>query len=325
MSGGTIGDLQVSTVGLGYNTFGRALDLAGTRRVVGAALDVGIAFFDTADRYGDGRSEEYLGKALGARRDDVVVATKFGVPIPGVPDSGGAAPAYVRRAVERSLRELGTDHIDLYQLHRPDPGTPLEATLEVLDGLVRAGTVRHVGCSNLTAEQMREAATIARREGFARFISAQVEYSLVHRDPETDGVRAVCEQQDMALIPYYPLAAGLLTGKVAPGERPTGRLRQDRYQAFLSDRNFRIVERLRAFADERGSTLLDVAIGWLAAQPVVPTVIAGATSPEQVASNVAAGRWRPSPEDLRIIDQITAPGAAAHPPPATHEAPTSAG
>jgi aryl-alcohol dehydrogenase-like predicted oxidoreductase len=293
--------------------------------VVGAALDAGVTFFDTADRYGDGRSEEYLGRALGARRADVVMATKFGMPIPGVPDSGGAAPAYVRRAVERSLRELGTDHIDLYQLHRPDPHTPLEATLEVLDDLVRAGTVRHVGCSNFTAEQMREAATLARHDRFAGSISAQVEYSLVHRDPETDGVRAMCERENMALIPYYPLAAGLLTGKVTRGDRPTGRLRQDRYRTFLSNHNFRIVERLDAFADERGCTLLDVAIGWLAAQPVVPTVIAGATSPEQVASNVAAGRWRPGPEDLRIIDEITAPGAATHPPPATREAPTSAG
>lgn len=301
----TIAGLQVSPVGLGCNNFGRALDLARTMRVVGAALDAGVTFFDTSDNYGEGRSEEYLGKALGSRRADVIVATKFGVPVAGVPDSGGAAPEYIRRAVERSLRQLQTDYIDLYQLHKPDPNTPLVATLEVLDGLVRAGTVRFIGCSNLSATQMQEAAGIARNEQLTAFVSAQVHYSLLHRAVEHDGVRSVCEQEQMALIPYYPLANGLLTGKVRRGERPVGRLRMDRYQDFLSDRNFDIVDRLRAFADERGCTVLDIAIGWLAAQPVVPTVIAGATSPEQVVSNVAAGRWRPTSEDLQVIDEIT--------------------
>jgi aryl-alcohol dehydrogenase-like predicted oxidoreductase len=314
---GTIAGMQVSTVGLGCNNFGRALDLEGTTRVVGAALDAGVTFFDTSDNYGEGRSQEHLAKALGSHRAGVIVATKFGVPVAGIPDSGGAAPDYVRRAVERSLRQLQTDYIDLYQLHKPDPDTPLSATLEVLDDLVRAGTVRAIGCSNLSATQMQEAATIARDEQLTAFVSAQVQYSLLHRAVEHDGVRSVCEQQDMALVPYYPLANGLLTGKVRRGERPVGRLRMDRYQDFLSDRNFDIVDRLRAFATERGRTMLDVAIGWLAAQPVVPTVIAGATSPEQVVSNVAAGRWRPTPEDLQVIDEITAPDEATRQGPAS--------
>jgi aryl-alcohol dehydrogenase-like predicted oxidoreductase len=301
----TIAGLQVSTVGLGCNNFGRALDLAATMRVVGAALDAGVTFFDTSDNYGEGRSEEYLGKALGSHRADVIVATKFGMPVAGVRGSGGAAPEYVRRAVERSLRQLETDYIDLYQLHQPDPSTPLSATLEVLDGLVRAGTVRAIGCSNLPATQIQEAATIARDEQLAAFVSAQAQYSLLHRAVEHDGVRSMCEQEHMALIPYYPLANGLLTGKVRRGERPAGRLRMDRYQEFLSDRNFDIVHGLRAFSTERGCTMLDVAVGWLAAQPVVPTVIAGATSPEQVISNVAAGRWQPTPDDLQAIDEIT--------------------
>ena len=316
---GTIAGLKVSTVGLGCNNFGRALDLAGTTRVVHTALDAGVTFFDTSDNYGEGRSQEYLGTALGSRRADVVVATKFGVPVAGIPGSGGAAPDYVRSAVERSLRQLQTDYIDLYQLHKPDPNTPLVATLEVLDELVRAGTVRAIGCSNLSAAQMQEAADIARHEQLTAFVSAQVQYSLLHRAVEHDGVRSACEQEQMGLIPYYPLANGLLTGKVRRGERPVGRLRMDRYQEFLSDHNFDIVDRLRTFAAARGCTVLDIAIGWLAAQPVVPTVIAGATSPEQVVSNVAAGRWQPTQEDLQIIDEITASDEARHPAPASPE------
>jgi aryl-alcohol dehydrogenase-like predicted oxidoreductase len=301
-----IGSLEVSVIGLGCNNFGRALDLDGTRAVVDASLEAGITFFDTSDNYGEGRSESFLGQALGRRRDEVVIATKFGMAVSGVPDSGGADPSYIRRAVERSLEQLGTDHIDLYQQHKPDPSTPHEAILEELDRLVAAGKIREIGCSNLDAGTTRAAIELSRSGGLPAFVSTQVEYSLLHREPETNGLVDLHADHGLSILPYYPLASGMLTGKARRGEELVGRLRMDRYERFRSDRNFEVVERLRPFADERGLTMPQVALGWLASRPWVPAVTAGATRPEQVRANVAAAEWTPSEEDLRLLDGITA-------------------
>lgn len=310
-----IGDLDVSVVGLGCNNFGRGLDQAATTHVVHAALEAGVTFFDAADSYGQGRAEAYLGAALGIRRPEVVIGTKFSNPVPGVPGSGGAHPAYVRRAVERSLRQLGTDYIDLYSLHRPDPSTPIEDTLAELGRLVDAGTVRRVGCSNTSADQLRSALAAATAGDLPRFFSNQVEYSLLHRVPERDGLTDLCAEQGVTLLPFYPLASGMLTGKAQRGRRPAGRLAMDLYQGFLSDANFDIVDRLRLFADRRGLTLLQVAIGWLLAQPWVASVTAGATSPDQVAANATASGWQPTGEDVAELDAITSgdPAVASDP------------
>jgi aryl-alcohol dehydrogenase-like predicted oxidoreductase len=277
------------------------VDAEGTARVVGAAIDAGINFFDTADMYGGTRSEELLGRALGQRRDDVVIATKFGWTIDE--QRTGAHPDYVRRAVEDSLRRLGTDRIDLYQLHRPDPSVPIADTLGVLDELVRAGKVREIGCSNFSVDQLREAAA-AVKPGAARFASVQNRYSLFFREPE-EGVLAECERQGLAFLPYYPLEAGVLTGKVRPGgHAPEGSRLGDARNAerFLSDAKLRVVESLRAFAESRGHTILELAISWLLAHRVVASVIAGATKPEQVRANAGAAGWRLGTEDLREID-----------------------
>lgn len=293
-------------LGLGCNNFGRSLDERGAAVVVDAALEAGINFFDTSSNYGQGRSELYLSAALGSRRDEVVIATKFGQVVPGLEgDSGGADPPYIRKMVERSLRQLGTDHIDLYQLHKPDPATPIEATLETLAELVEEGVVREVGCSNLDASLLTEALDSSRLGGFPAFVANQMEYSLVHRDPETNGLLEVCREADVALVPYYPLAVGLLTGKVVPGEEPKGRLRMDRYRDFLTPGNFRVVEGIRDFADARGLTMPQVALGWLMSRPEVPTVPAGAMTPEQIRSNLAAADWEPDAEDLEELDRIS--------------------
>lgn len=300
-----IASLEVSVVGLGCNNFGRGLDEAGAAAVVDAALEAGINFFDTSSNYGQGQSERFLGAALGSRRDQAVIATKFGQVVPGLEgDRGGAAPAYIEKMVERSLRQLGTDYIDLYQLHKPDPGTPIEATLETLAGLVEKGVVREIGCSNLDASLLTEALEASRRRGLPAFVANQMEYSLVHRQPETNGLLDVCREAGVALVPYYPLASGLLTGKVTPGEEPKGRLRMDRYQGFLTPENFQVVEGIRAFAQERGLTMPQVALGWLMNQPQVPTVPAGAMTPEQVRSNATAAQWEPTSEDLAELDRI---------------------
>jgi aryl-alcohol dehydrogenase-like predicted oxidoreductase len=300
-----IGSLDVSVVGLGCNNFGRRLDAGGTAAVVGAAIDAGVNFFDTADIYGEGRSEEYLGRALGARRREVVIATKFGH-TSGGPDRG-ASPAYVRQALEASLKRLGTDYVDLYQLHSPDPRTPIADTLGALDGLVKAGKVREIGCSNFSVEQLREAEG-AVRPSAARFVSVQNEYSLFHREPE-QGVLAECERQGIAFLPYFPLASGLLTGKYRkgrPAPRGTRLGEGGRYTGLLDEQNLDVVERLIALAESRGHTILELAFAWLLARPVVASVIAGATKPEQVRANVAAARWQPSVEDLTDADAITA-------------------
>jgi aryl-alcohol dehydrogenase-like predicted oxidoreductase len=302
--GGT--DLEVSVVGLGCNNFGRRIDRDRTRAVIDAALDGGISFFDTADIYGSphGASEELIGEFLGDRRERVVLATKFGMDMEDGKGPGGSR-AYVLAAADASLRRLRTDVIDLHQYHEPDGVTPIEETLGALDELVRAGKVRHIGCSNFSAEQVEEADRVARERGLARFISVQNEYSLLHREPEPE-VTGACERLGLSLIPYYPLASGLLTGKYRRGQPAPAGTRLAQRPATGTDEQFDVVERLERFAVERGVTLLAVAIGWLLSQPTVDSVIAGATRPEQVRANVAAALWTPTPEELEELDRITA-------------------
>lgn len=303
--------LVVSVVGIGCNNFGRKLDFDGTRAVVDAALDVGINFFDTADIYGDpqGSSEQMLGEALKGRRDDVVVATKFGMDMHGLngPDFGArGARRYAMRAVEASLRRLGTDYIDLYQMHEPDPGTPIDETLAALDDLVRSGKVRYLGNSNFSGWQIADADWVASSNGRSRFISAQNHYSLVHRDVEVEVVPA-CERFGLGLLPFFPLANGLLTGKYRRGEAPPAGSRLaggGRYAERLAAANWDVIEAIGRYADERGLSMLQVAIGGLAAQPAVTSVIAGATTPEQVRANAEAGAWQPTDEDLDALREI---------------------
>ena len=299
-----IGSLVVSTIGLGCNNFGWRIDAAATTQVVLAALDAGITFFDTADIYGGTKAEEFLGRALGRRRNEVVIATKFG----GRVDESrqGARPDYVRRAVEDSLRRLGTDRIDLYQLHRPDPTVPIGDTLAALDALVQAGKVRQIGCSNFTVAQLREARDATRPEA-AGFVSVQNEYSLLHRDPERD-VLPECERSGVAFLPYFPLASGLLTGKLRPGEpAPPGTRLAESGARILSRRNLDIVAALERFARSKGRTLLVLAVSWLLARAIVASVIAGATSAAQVQSNAHAGGWTLAPDELHEIDLLTQP------------------
>ena len=299
-----IGSLDVSVVGLGCNNFGRRVDAEGTARVVDAALAAGVDFLDTADIYGTGESEEFLGRALKGRREQVVLATKFGMKMDE--ERHGAHPDYIRRAVEDSLRRLQTDRIDLYQLHTPDASVPIADTLGALDELVKAGKVREIGCSNFSADQLREAEE-AVRPGGARFVSVQNEYSLIHRDPE-QGVLDACERLGIAFIPYFPLASGLLTGKYRLGQpSPEGaRLSEDRFAGMRSEHNLRLVERLIAFAEQRGHTILELAFSWLLTRRTVASVIAGATRPEQVHGNAQAAGWRLSAEDLAEVDRILA-------------------
>ena len=316
-----LGSLGVSVIGLGCNNFGRALDQAGARVVVDQALDSGINVFDTSDNYGDGQSESFLAAALGNRRNQVVIATKFGMPVSGIPGSGGAAPGYIRRAVERSLDQLGTDYIDLYQLHRPDPDVPIGDTMEAMSALVDEGKVREVGCSNLDANQLSESARTARSLGLRPFLANQIQYSLLHRAPEHDGSIEVGERENVALLPYYPLASGMLTGKVRIGQPIEGRLQMERYQGFLTDSNFEVVEAVRGFALERDITMVQVALGWLLAQRIVPFVTAGATKPEQVTANAAGAAWIPSFADLAALDAITRPPDASRQAPAARRNP----
>ncbi len=305
-----IGSLDVSVVGLGCNNFGGRLDAESTARVVGAALDSGITFFDTADRYGDTKSEEYLGRALGTRRASVVLATKFGSKLDE--SRQGARPEYVRRALEHSLRRLGTDWVDLYQLHRPDPSVPIGETLGALNELVREGKVREIGCSNFSVDQLREAAR-ARRSDAARFVSVQNEYSLLHRESE-QGVLPECAKQGLAFLPFFPLASGLLSGKyvrgVAPPGSRLGKADGGLFARFLSDANVAAAERLTEFARERGHTVLELALSWLLAHSEVASAIPGATSAEQVRANVAGANWRLTDDELRAIDRLTQPPAA---------------
>lgn len=297
-----IGSLRVSVTGLGCNNFGRRIDAEGTAKVVHAALEAGINFFDTADIYGGTKSEEYLGRALGKKRRDVVIATKFGMKVDD--ERKGAHPDYVKRAAEDSLRRLGTDYIDLYQLHTPDDTVPIEDTLGALDELVKAGKVREIGCSNFSAQQLVEADAAAKPRA-AQFVSVQNQYSLLHREPK-HGVLAECAALGLAFLPYFPLANGLLTGKYRKGQPPPegSRITSGWHGELLTDENLDKVERLIAFAESRGHTILELAFSWLLSRPMVASVIAGATKPEQVRANALAGEWKLDEADLEEVNLI---------------------
>lgn len=303
---GRIGTIEVSLAGLGCNNFGRRIDEDRSRTVIEAALDAGITTFDTADNYGDGLSEEFIGRALGTRRDRVVIATKFGGMRSALGREAGARPAYVREAAEASLRRLATDRIDLYQLHSPDVDTPIADTIGALSELVREGKVVEIGCSNFTDAQLEEAHGAAEILGGPGFASVQNHYSLLHREPEA-AVLDACVRSGIGFIPYFPLANGLLTGKYRRGEpAPVGsRLARPGFEDELLDARIETVERLEAFAADRGHTLLELALSWLAVQPAVATVIAGATTPEQVRANVAAVHaWDLSSEERDEVDRL---------------------
>ncbi len=299
-----IGTLEVSVIGLGCNNFGWKIDENATRRVIDAAISSGINFFDTADTYGKTRSEEFMGRALRGRRSDVIIATKFGKPVDE--HRTGARPEYVHQACNDSLRRLDTDYIDLYQLHAPDPTVPIADTLGALDELVKAGKVREIGCSNFTAEQIREAEETSEHAGIARFVSVQNHYNMLRRDDERD-VIPECERFGVAYLPYFPLESGLLTGKYRLGKSaPEGtRIAEGGWLASkFTDENLAIVERLIAFAESRQHTLLELAMSWLLRLSAVSSVIAGATSPEQVHDNANAASWILEPEDIQAVDMI---------------------
>jgi aryl-alcohol dehydrogenase-like predicted oxidoreductase len=299
--------LVVSAVGLGCNNFGMRLDVDATRRVVDAALDEGVTLLDTADTYGgQGGSEEQLGEVLKGRRDDVVLATKFGMDMQGKlgRDFGArGSRAYVRRAVEASLRRLQTDHIDLYQMHAPDPSTPFEETYDALADLVREGKVRYLGHSNFAGWQVAEAHYLSRLHGWPPFVSAQNHYSLLERNVEREVIPA-CVAYDVGMLPFFPLAMGLLTGKVTrAGGAPAGTRLADR-GGYVTDAKLDVVEALTAWGEKIGRSLLEIAIAGLGAQRAVTSVIAGATKPEQVRANVAAGEWEPTADELAALDAI---------------------
>ena len=296
-----IGSLTVSVVGLGCNNFGMTIDERKSADVVHAALDAGINFFDTADMYGSTDSERFLGKALGKRRHEAIVATKFGLPANDA-FKGGAHPDYVRRAADASLQRLAIDRIDLYQLHKPDPSVPIADTLAAMNELVVAGKVREIGCSNFSVAQLREAEA-AVKAGAAKFVSVQNEYSLLHREPEAE-VLPECARLGLAFLPYFPLKNGLLTGKYAKGIAPPKdtRMAMSWAASGLTEKNFAIVERLQGLATRNGRSMLELAFSWLLRNQVVASVIAGATKPEQVRANAEAAGWQLSAEDLAAID-----------------------
>ena len=300
--------LTVSTVGLGCNNFGARMPDEDVPKVVHAAIDAGVTLFDTADVYGNaGGSETLLGQALGARRRDVVIATKFGSDMQGAngPDWGArGSRRYIRIAVEASLRRLGTDWIDLYHLHTPDPHTPIEETLAALDELVQEGKVRYLGSSNLAGWQVVDADWVARTSGYTGFVSAQNEYSWLNRDAEAELVPALA-RTGQSLLPYFPLARGLLTGKYRRAEGAPAGTRLAKQTEPLQRANFDVIEAVEKFAADRGLSMLQVAIGGLAVMPTVGSVIAGATKVDQVRQNVAAGLWVPSEEDLAELQRIT--------------------
>jgi aryl-alcohol dehydrogenase-like predicted oxidoreductase len=298
-------ELEVSVVGLGCNNFGKRVDLEGAAAVLDAALAAGITLFDTADIYGGGDSERLMGEVLEGRRDEYVLATKFGweTSEEDAPDAAGGSREYIRWAIEGSLKRLRVEKIDLYQYHHPDGTTPIEETLGALDELVREGLVGAIGCSNFSAAELEQADRIARERGQARFVTLQNQYSLLEREIEVE-VAPACERLGVSILPFFPLASGLLTGKYRRGEAgPTGSRLAEREQAG-SDEQFDVVEALEAFAEARGTGILDVAIAGLAAQPAVASVIAGATKPAQIAANVAALEWQPSGADLAELDRI---------------------
>jgi aryl-alcohol dehydrogenase-like predicted oxidoreductase len=307
-----LGSLEVSAVGVGCNHIGVTVDEAGAAAIVNAALEAGVTFFDMADEYGMGRAEELIGKAVRGRRDQVTIATKFGIPFEGDPQKAGGSARWVAAAVEASLRRLGTDYIDLYQLHMPDPTTPIEETLTALDKLVRAGKVREIGCSNFTNPMLDEAAAAAQRAGVRMFASVQNELNLL-RQRALDDAMPACERYGLGFLPYFPLASGMLTGKYKRGEPPAPGTRladspylqgTDVVPRMLTDKRFDRIEALDAFARARGHTLLELAFGWLLAHPRMACVIAGATRPEQVQANAAAATWRLTPAEAEEAGAI---------------------
>jgi aryl-alcohol dehydrogenase-like predicted oxidoreductase len=299
--------LKVSEVGLGCNNFGMRIDQQATQAVVDTAIDAGITLFDTADVYGGTQSEVFLGKALGKRRHEIVLATKFGMQVGDDKSRSGGSRRWMMRAVEDSLSRLGTDYIDLYQLHRYDPETPLDETLRALDDLVTQGKVRYIGNSNFTGWQIADADWTA--AGATRFVSAQNLFSLLERKVEHE-VLPSCEHFGLGFLPFFPLASGLLSGKYKRGEKPPEGTRLaawgSRGAAALSDKNFDKVEKLTAWAEERDHTILELAFAWLLGHEVVSSVIAGATSPEQVKTNAAAGDWRLTPEEVAEVGELIA-------------------
>ena len=304
-----VGPLQLPSVGIGCNAFGARIDGDRVVSIVDAAIEHGVAFFDTSDTYALGRSEELLGRALRGRRDEVLVATKFGMDMQGVNgDDGGrrGSAAYVRTAVEASLRRLDVDHIDLYQLHTPDPATPIAETLGALDELVQAGTVRAIGCSNMQAWQVVDADWTARQAGQTQFVTAQNEYSLYNRTAEVELVPA-CLELGVGILPYFPLAYGLLTGKYRRGEAAPAGSRLEAQAARLDGADWDRIEQLQDFAARHEISILQLAMGGLAAQPGVASVIAGVTSPDQVASNAAAGSWVPTTDQLEELASMGRP------------------
>ena len=292
----------MSVVGLGCNNFGWRIDATASAAVVDAAIEAGINFFDTADIYGGGKSEEFLGQALGARRGSIVLATKFGMKMDE--HRSGAKPAYVKQAAEASLRRLGTDYIDLYQIHQADPSTPIADTLGALDDLVKAGKVREIGCSNFSSAQLREASA-AVAPGHARFVSVQNHYSMMHREPEAE-VLPECEREKIAFIPYFPLANGLLTGKYHPGQPlPQGSRAADGWgPKMFTEEHLAKAEALSRFAASHGHTLLELAMSWLASHPAVASVIAGAKTPEQAKSNAKAAGWKMSQPEMAAVASL---------------------
>jgi aryl-alcohol dehydrogenase-like predicted oxidoreductase len=305
--------LQVSVLGLGCNNFGSRIDEDAARAVVQASLDEGVTFFDTSDSYGGGRSEEFLGRALEGHRDEVVIATKFGSRVGDGPYDAGSSRKHVVAACDASLRRLGTDFIDLYYQHFPDPKTPAEETLDTLDALVRAGKVRYVASSNFAAWEIVEAEHVARERAITRFVASQSEWSLLQRKVEVEVVPA-CTAYGVAVVPYFPLASGLLTGKYERGKPPPAGTRlggSPRFAEIATDPVFDTLDRLTVIADKGGRTLLELAIGWLASRPIVPSVLVGATRPEQVRANASAAQVALSAEEIAEVSEATARPAAS--------------
>jgi aryl-alcohol dehydrogenase-like predicted oxidoreductase len=302
--------LKVSEIGLGCNNFGMRIDQEGTNAVIAAAIDHGVTFMDTADVYGgQGKSEEMMGVALKGRRHEVILATKFASPMGRGPDKQGGSRRYVMEAVDASLKRLQTDYIDLYQMHRPDPDTPIEETLSALDDLVTQGKIRYIGNSNFTGWMIADADWTARNEHLSRFVSAQNNYSLLERRVEHE-VTPACDRFGLGMLPFFPLASGLLTGKYTRGEAPPEGTRLanfgPRAAAALNDNNFDKLDKLTGWAQDRGHTLLELAFAWLLGHKVVSSVIAGATKPEQVAANAATAGWRLTPEDVAEVTKLAA-------------------
>ncbi len=302
--------LRVSLVGLGCNNFGMRLDLEQTRAVVDRAFDLGITLFDTADMYGGrGGSETQLGKILGHRRKDIVLASKFGMAMSDDGTKIGASRRYIMSAVEDSLRRLKTDWIDLYQLHQPDPLTPLDETMQALDDLVTQGKIRYIGCSNLPSWQVVESQWISKSMGLNRFVSCQDEYNILNRNLEAELIPAM-QKYGCGLLPYFPLASGLLTGKYKRTEMPEGARLTDMptfaNRIYLTDENFDIVDNLNKFAHKTGHSILELAFGWMASRPTTASIIAGATKPEQIDANVAAVNWVLSQSEIDEVNKISA-------------------